>query len=435
VGVRSGLDVRSICVVGLGTIGLPTAILFANKGFHVNGYDKNPLVVQDIRAKRPAREEPELLERLVPALENGHLKVFDKPSQNDCFIISVPTLLKRDHHLNTTYLRSALEDILPFVRPHNLIILESSISPLIVDDLVVPMIKEKGFTPGVDILLAHVPERAIPGSIFREMESVERVIGGINEASSLAAADLYGHISSGHLHVTDIRTAAYVKLIENTYRDVNIALANELAILAEKVGVDGWKAIELANHHKRVHLHQPGLVGGYCIPVVPWFLIGMSPEKTRLLMTAREINDSIPMHISHLIESIITKEGIEDPKVALLGLTYKENIDDCRESPSRLICEHLRDLKIRFNVYDPHIMNKVMDEQVSEMFEALRGSDLMVVLVAHNQFSSMRPAELASLLRGRRVIDVKHCLDLESYRSSGFAVHRFGDGRLQPIRP
>jgi UDP-N-acetyl-D-mannosaminuronic acid dehydrogenase len=418
----------TICVVGLGYIGLPTAIVFANQGYKVTGFDINPKVVAAIKRKSPLIEEPELLERLTRAVDSGFLVATSEPVESDVYIISVPTPV--DHETkkpDLKYVVSATELIAPLLKKGDLVVLESTVPPGTVENVVCHHIKRTGLEPGRDIYVAHAPEKAIPGKLFYELEHNDRVIGGINIESRQRTSDIYCHLTKGKLMLTDATTAEMVKLVENTYRDVNIALANEFAMLSEKLGIDVWEVIEYANHHPRVNVHLPGPgVGGHCIAVDPWFLVDAAPKTMRLVRLAREVNDSMPKYVVQRVKRLLRDKGLNDAKVAVLGLTFKANIDDSRESPSIDICDLLRDEGMEFRAFDPYLQHNVIKEQLQDVEEVMKDADLMLVLVAHDKFRQFDPERMGNLMRTRMILDTKNGMDDEAYRAAGFDAHLLG---------
>jgi UDP-N-acetyl-D-mannosaminuronic acid dehydrogenase len=418
----------TICVVGMGYIGLPTSIIFANQGFTVRGCDINKANVEAINSCRPLIEEPELKERLKTAVDSGNLQAFDRPTQSDIYIIAVPTPV--DHETKEADLRfveSATRSILPYLKKGDLVILESTVPPGTTRDIVGKIIQETGSFKDQDIKIAHAPEQAIPGKLFYELEHNDRIVGGNDALSTEMAYQLYVYMTKGEVFKTDATTAEMVKLVENTYRDVNIALANEFALLAERLNLNIWKVIEYANHHPRVDVHQPGPgVGGHCIAVDPWFLVDTAPDLMRLVHKARVINDYMPMHVVNRVKKIFLDNKIIKPKVTVLGLTYKANVDDCRESPSITICNLLGEAGIAVSAYDPWVKNVLVKGQCQSMEEAVRDSDLMLLLVAHNENKAIDPSSMAGIMRHRLLLDTKNCVDHGSYAKAGFETHLLG---------
>src|SRR5205809_3040858 len=323
---------NNICLLGLGYIGLPTGSMFALAGKNVVGVDPSPRVQTALRSGRASIDEPELQTLVTAAINSGRLRVQTKPEAADAFIIAVPTPLDpTTNRADLTFVRQAARDIVPFLRRGNLVVLESTVPPGTTRDVLAPILAESGLVPGQDIFVAHCPERVLPGRILVELEQNDRLTGGLTPACAERAADLYQTFVKGAIMRTDATTAEMVKVMENTFRDVNVALANEFALIAERIGVDVWDAIRLANHHPRVNVLRPGPgVGGHCIAVDPWFLVGSAPEATRLIQAAREVNDAMPEHVVERLATLVAPPA----PVALLGVTYKAEVDDIRESPA-----------------------------------------------------------------------------------------------------
>ena len=290
---------NKVCVLGLGYIGLPTATVLASHGFEVVGVDSNGRVAEIINRGEIHIEEPGLLEAAQAVVQSGKLRAATEPVPADAFIIAVPTPMDSNGQADMSCVLQAAKALLPHLRPGNLILLESTSPPGTSRDLLKPFFEEAGFTLGKDLYLAYCPERVLPGKILKELIENDRVIGGMDPESTEKARSLYARFVQGQLLSTTATTAEVVKLMENTYRDVNIALANETALLCETLGVDYWEMARCANHHPRVHLHSPGPgVGGHCISVDPWFIIQTSPETTPLMLVARRRNDSMPLVVA-----------------------------------------------------------------------------------------------------------------------------------------
>ena len=324
---------KTLCVLGLGYIGLPTASTFATYGIKVTGVDTNTDIVNGLKNGEVHLFEPGLRTLVQAALRSGNLVVSDKTEPADAFIIAVPTPFKENKKADLDYVVAAAESIVPHLKEGNLVILESTSPPRTTVDMVAPILEKSGLNAGDDFHLAYSPERVLPGQILRELIENARVIGGINSASAQAGKELYGTFVTGEIILTDATTAEMVKLMENTYRDINIAAANEFARLADKFQVDVWEAIALANRHPRVEILKPGPgVGGHCISVDPWFLVEAAPETAHLIFNARQVNDSQPRY---LVDFITRKTGdLTGKKITALGLAYKANVDDLRESPA-----------------------------------------------------------------------------------------------------
>ncbi len=423
---------KTICVLGLGYIGLPTASTFATHGLRVIGVDVNPQVTQTLRNGGLHIHEPGLRTLVQAALGSGNLIISDQPRAADAFIIAVPTPFYEDKRADLRAVTAAAESIVPHLRAGNLVVLESTSPPRTTTDLVAPILERSGLRAGQDFYLAYSPERVLPGQILRELIENARVIGGIDRASAEAGRDLYALFVRGEIILTDATTAEMVKLMENTYRDVNIAIANEFARLAERFGIDVWEAIDLANRHPRVNILRPGPgVGGHCISVDPWFLVEAAPDLTPLIRTARQVNDSQPHYVVELIRRAVT--SLEGCRVAALGLAYKPDVDDLRESPAVQIVRLLGAAGARVIAYEPYKPEPHLDgiTAVSTLQEALQGADVAVLLVAHTPLKSLDPKLAAALMRSRVAVDTVNGWNAHAWEAGGFRLHRLGSGNLK----
>ncbi len=383
-------DERKVCVLGLGYIGLPTASLLGTRGFEVLGVDVSPRIVERINRAEVHIVEPDLDVLVRSAVNSGRLKAALQPQPADVFIIAVPTPLGPSNAADLSAVEAATRAIAPHVRPGNLVVLESTSPVGTTDGIVARILSEAGHDVGEDVFVAHCPERVLPGRILFELVANDRVIGGINQASTDAAVEFYSSFVRGAVIPTDARTAEMVKLAENSYRDVNIALANELSMICEEFDVSVWKLIELANRHPRVSILRPGPgVGGHCIAVDPWFLVQAAPEQARLIRTAREVNDSKRDWVVAQVCRSIAK--LRDPVIACLGLSFKADVDDLRQSPALEIVRMLRDsAEARLLVVEPHLENHPEFELVS-LENALEQADVVLVLVDHKAFKRIPP--------------------------------------------
>lgn len=421
---------KSLCVVGLGYIGLPTAVMFANSGHQVHGVDINERAINLINNKQLHIEENGLQERLEAAVDAGLLTAATSPKKADVFIIAVPSPINPDKTANLEYVRQATASIVPYLEKGNLVILESTVPPRTVEDVMMPELVKAGLAIGTELFVSHSPERVIPGRVFEELVSNDRIIGGINPESARMTVDLYQSFVQGKMHETDATTAELVKVMENTYRDVNIAFANELAKIATTLGVNIWEAIRLANFHPRVNIHQPGPgVGGHCIAVDPWFLVELDPQNAQMIHLARKTNDGMPSYTANLTRDILKAKGIENPKVAVLGLAFKGNIDDMRESPSVEVVEHIEALGLDYMAYDPHIKQNNLDKQTQDLEEALQDADAILVLTDHKAFHDYQPEQLAKMMRSKILIDTKNALSREKWEKVGYSVYVLGDAK------
>lgn len=419
---------KSICVVGLGYIGLPTAVMFANHGIKVHGVDVNPAAVKSIQEKKLHIEENGLQERLNKAVDEGFLTASTTPQEADVFIVAVPSPINPDNTANLEYVRQATASIVPYVKKGNLVILESTVPPKTVEHVMLPELIKANLEFGVDLFVAHSPERVIPGRIFEELVNNDRIVGGIDEKSSQMTKELYQTFVNGTIHLTDATTAELVKVMENTYRDVNIAFANELAKMAEKLDVNIWEAIKFANYHPRVNVHFPGPgVGGHCIAVDPWFLVELGGEQAQIIHMSRNTNDSMPRFTAQKTQAILNENKIAGGKVAVLGLAFKGNVDDMRESPSTIVIDELQNLGLDVISYDPHIKENKHATQTQSLEEATKDADIIVVLTDHNEFKAFDAADIT--VKTKIVFDTKNCLNREKWQEAGFQFHLLGDAK------
>lgn len=390
---------KKIVVIGTGYVGLPAALMWAQSGLEVVGVDINENIVRAINENTLLLNESELNELLASPEVQRNLIAQTVPCEGDVFVIAVPTPvhpLKKVADL--AYVRDALRSIAPFLKPGNLVIIESTIPPLTTRDFARPLLEElTGLRVPQDILLAHCPERILPGDIFHEIVHNDRLIGGIDEASGQASVEIYQAFVKGQLFLTDDLSAELSKLFENTYRDVNIALANEISLICEDLGADVHKVISFANRHPRVNILSPGIgVGGHCIPVDPWFLKEVAPYNARIITTARLINDEMPRRMAEKIRKAV--KNVENPKIVALGATYKRNCEDMRESPAGEIVHLLKDEGYNVTHFDP-LVEKM---QYTSIEEIAKGADLIVVLVRHDQITQELNEKETNILNAMR---------------------------------
>jgi len=415
------LDFRSVCVIGMGYIGLPTASIFASQGLQVTGMDIHQDITKGLQAGQLHIFEPGLREAVLEALEAGRLEIASKVQPADAFIIAVPTPFYKDKRADMRAVIAASESIVPHLKKGNLVILESTSPPRTTLDIVAPILEKSGLKAGEDFLLSYSPERVLPGKILSELVKNPRVIGGIDRASAEAGRDLYQTFVKGEIILTDATTAETVKLMENTSRDINIAIANEFARLAQQFDVDIWEAIGIANRHPRVEILQPGVgVGGHCISVDPWFLVEAAPENAKLIKTAREVNDGQPAFVGILIER--AAGGLAGKNIALLGLSFKPNVDDLRESPAVKLARHLQKAGAEVAAFEPFRMDAGLEEitQVESLEAALIDSDLIVLAVAHDQFKGLDPKAVKQQTRAELVFDAVRAWDKAAWELAGF---------------
>lgn len=412
---------NQICVMGLGYIGLPTATLFAKNGIRVLGVDVTQSICDTINKGEIHIEEPFLEELVRDAVKSGMLKASVKPERADAFIICVPTPITKDKKADLSYVVSAARMIAPVLKKGDLVILESTVSPLCTEEVLVPELEKSGLSAKEDIFVAHCPERVLPGQIIRELKENNKIIGGYTEKGALLAKELYSVFVEGELCITDATTAEMCKLMENTYRDVNIALANELAIICEQIGVNAWEVIKYANKHPRVRLHMPGPgVGGHCIAVDPWFVVERAGEAAKIIAMSRRTNDGMPQHVLGRIRHI-APEG----KVLLLGCTYKPDVDDTRESPVIALYELLEKSGYEADIYDPHVEKYAS----GSLYEKAAGASLAVLSVNHSEFRDIDYARLKAAMKEAKLLDTRNALDRGKAKKAGFACYLLGDGR------
>lgn len=379
-----------ICILGLGYIGLPSAALLANKGYQVQGVDVSSHVVDTINRGEIHIVEPELDAFVRSAVNSGHLKASLQPETSDIFILAVPTPFHDGFVPNIDYVLEAAKSIADVVRPGNVVILEST-SPVGTTEKVAKTLEESG----VDISqvhIAHCPERVLPGHIMRELVENDRIVGGIDPEAGEIVADFYRTFVSGEVLVTDARTAEMAKLTENSFRDVNIAFANELSILCDKFKIDVWELIRLANRHPRVNILQPGTgVGGHCIAVDPWFIVDAGGEDARIIRAAREINDYKTEWVTARVLSEVQhfeKNFDKKPTVACMGLAFKPNIDDLRESPALEVFQALVAENIDVLAVEPNLKEH-KSIRLHDFIDASNTADIVIYLVAHKEFSGL----------------------------------------------
>ena len=426
---------RKICVVGLGYIGLPTALLFAVSGYEVVGVDIKRSIIEKVNRKVMPFDEKGLQELLIKAIDSHRFRASTTPEKADVFIIAVPTPFdKKNRMADLGYVIEATKSIASLLEKGNLVIIESTVPPGVCEKCIIPILEENcntgkvGLKAKEDFFVAHCPERAIPGNTLYEMMNNDRIIGGIDEKSSELARELYESFVTGNIYVTSIRTAEMVKLMENTYRDINIALANEFAQIAEEAGIDVWEAIELANKHPRVNILKPGPgVGGHCIAVDPWFLTEDS-TKSRIISLAREINDGMPVYVLHILKDMLNKLKKENLTITItiFGVTYKGNVSDTRETPALKFIRLAEKEGYKVKIYDPHVKDGDFEYPILPLEDAVQDSDCIVVIADHSEFKSLSPDEIGKLMRTRKIFDTRNCLDREKWKEAGFEVKILG---------
>lgn len=399
-----------INVIGLGYIGLPTALMMASHGVEVVGTDYNKELVSTLNAGKTTFKEKGLDKLFADALNSG-IKFTTEYQVTDTYIVSVPTPYdKFSKKVDACYVVAAVKSVMDVCPKGATVVIESTVSPGTIDKYVRPVIEKNGFTIGKDINLVHAPERIIPGNMVYELLHNNRTIGADDKEIGEKVKNLYASFCQGEIVVTDIRTAEMTKVVENTFRAVNIAFANELAKICRHDNMDVYEIIKICNMHPRVNILQPGPgVGGHCISVDPWFLVGDYPSLTNVINESMKTNDSMPEFVLNRIYEIMKEKGMTDiSRVGLYGLTYKENVDDMRESPTLQLLENQeRHLAAPLKVYDPFITNDVVANQYHDLDKFLEDTDLVVIMVNHNEIK-----ENMDKLNGKVILDTRKCCEL-----------------------
>lgn len=439
---------KKVSVIGLGYIGLPTAAMLASRGISVVGVDVDAKTVETINTGKVHIVEPDLDIVVHSVVNTGNLRAVTTPEPADAFLITVPTPCTDNHKPDLSYVEAAVKSIAPVIRAGNLIILEST-SPVgttekisqqlakLRDDLIFPHQNPAE----ANVYIAYCPERVMPGQIIRELIENDRIIGGITTACTDRAKSLYELFVKGECITTDSRTAEMSKLTENAFRDVNIAFANELSMICDKLKINVWELIKLANRHPRVNILKPGPgVGGHCIAIDPWFIVSAAPDESRLIRTARAVNDSKPLFVLEKINK--AAEHFSNPTLACLGLAYKPNTDDLRESPALKIMQQLaQSSSFHVNVVEPNISALPAELEANKRFrlteldDALAASDIIVLMVMHKEFKTLD----AHLLAGKKFIhfvsaeDQSPAASLDNTRYQGRRVSEYGQMMINRI--
>ncbi|MCK8061255.1 MULTISPECIES: nucleotide sugar dehydrogenase [unclassified Fusibacter] len=402
---------KKINVIGLGYIGLPTALMFAKSGVEVIGTDLNDKLVDSLSKGKLTFEEDGLEELFKAAIESG-IKFTTEYQKTDTYIVAVPTpYINSSKKLDPKYVISAVNAIIDVCEKGAVIIIESTISPGSIDKYVRPEIENRGVAIGDEIHLVHAPERIIPGNMIYELEHNSRTVGSDDPQVGELVKELYSCFCKSEIVVTDIRSAEMSKVVENTYRDVNIAFANELAKICREDNMDVYEIIRIANKHPRVNILQPGPgVGGHCISVDPWFLVGDYPDLTNLILTARKINDSMPTHVLGRIRDIMREHNITDiSKIGIYGLSYKENVDDTRESPTLQLLERMDEhLAFGVKVYDPFIKERMVNHQFMNFEDFLNEIEILVIITAHDHIKNN-----LDLVKDKLILDTKNICNFD----------------------
>ncbi len=393
-----------VCIIGQGYIGLPTAALFTRNHCEVVGVDVNEEIVNNLNKGIIHIEEPGISEIIKNAVENKVYTASLTPQKADAFIITVPTpYIVENYSCDLSYVVNACESILPYLEKGNTIIIESTIAPMSTDETIKPIFEKAGFTIGKDLYLAHCPERVLPGRIIEELIHNDRIIGGITPECSKKASEVYGQFVEGDLMLTEAKTAELSKCMENTFRDVNIALANELAKICAEIGVNALDVIKMANKHPRVNLHSPGPgVGGHCLAIDPYFIYAKAPETAKIIKLARDTNNSMPAFVCENVKKIIS-----NGKIAVLGVSYKGNTGDDRESPAYEIIAKLKQDGYEIAIHDPHIKN---DSFVS-LDSATKDADLILILCDHNEFKNLDYDLISKNMKKTVLFDTKNIIN------------------------
>ncbi|MDO5831581.1 MAG: nucleotide sugar dehydrogenase [Methanobrevibacter sp.] len=391
-----------ICIIGQGYIGLPTAALFSRSHCEVVGVDISEEMINNLNKGIIHIEEPGIANIIKNAIENKTYTASLTPQKADAFIITVPTpYIAENYSCDLSYVITACESILPYIEKGNVVIVESTIAPMSTDETIKPIFEKAGFTIGEDLYLAHCPERVLPGRIIEELIHNDRIIGGVTPECARKASEVYGQFVEGELMLTEAKTAELSKCMENTFRDVNIALANELAKICTEIGVNALDVIEMANKHPRVNLHSPGPgVGGHCLAIDPYFIYAKAPETAKIIKLARDTNKSMPKFVCDNVKKIIS-EG----KIAVLGVSYKGNTGDDRESPAyEIIADLSSDYEIA--IHDPHIDNP----NFVSFDDAIKDANLILILCDHDEFKHLDYDSVKSGMESPIIFDTKNII-------------------------
>lgn len=402
---------KLVNVIGLGYIGLPTALILAANGNKVIGTDISPRVVNRLNNGDPGFEEPGLKELFLEATENG-IRFTTEYTEADIYIVAVPTpYLKASKKVDAQYVQNAVREIIRVCGNDAVVVIESTISPGTIDSKIRPIV---GMCEEKTVHLAHAPERIIPGSMIYELENNNRTIGADSIEVGELIKTLYQSFNKGEIVLTDIKTAEMTKVVENTFRDINIAFANELAKICRADNMNVYEIIRIANKHPRVNILTPGPgVGGHCISVDPWFLVGDYPGLANIILAARKINDSMPEFVLERVSEIMIENGITDnSRVGIYGLTYKENVDDIRESPTLQLLECMeKHLARNVKVFDPLVKSDVVENQYHDFDKFLKDTDLVIIMVGHDHIK-----QNIEKLSNKLIFDTRNICDKDVYK-------------------
>jgi UDP-N-acetyl-D-mannosaminuronic acid dehydrogenase len=414
---------KNICVVGCGYIGLPTAAVFADSGCNVLAVDINERIVDGINQGRPFFEEPGLTDMIEKAVKEGNLKAATKPQPADVFIIAVPTPFKDDAYksCDLTNVLQAIDSVVPYAKRGDIVVVESTIAPRSIEDFIAPVFAAAGFTLGEDLYLAHCPERVLPTNIIYELVNNNRIIGGYTPACAEKAADIYRVIVRGDILLTEAKTAEMSKCMENAYRDINIALANELAIICDELSINCLDVIGLTNRHPRVNILAPGPgVGGHCLAIDPYFISSKTPDKANIIRLARATNESMPAFVLAKTKKLLLDQGlsVSHSKVAILGAAYKGNVSDCRESPALDIISSIQKAGSIVDVFDPYVV-----EYDKSLEEVMQDADIALVLTDHDEFKEDALRKYIGIMRTPLIFDTRNIV----FPLEGARVVNFGN--------
>ncbi|NHJ48130.1 MAG: nucleotide sugar dehydrogenase [Asgard group archaeon] len=415
-----------ICILGLGYIGLPTSLLFATSGHQVLGIDINPKVVKSLNDGKLHFEEKGMQKLFEKTIKDKTFRASEKVEPSDVFIVCVQTPLDKSYNVSDlNYVKTACEMVYPHLKKGNLVIIESTISPGSSETLFRKVLEKSGLKVEQDFHLIHCPERAIPGNTVFEMINNHRIVGGMSKKGLAKAKELYqSFVPEDKITLTDIRTAEIVKLMENTYRDLNIALANEFAMISEDLGIDVWDAIKLANYHPRVNIHKPGPgVGGHCLAIDPWFLTEQS-FNAQLIQQARSVNDSMPTYTLLLTKKLLDSDAAF-PTITILGVAYKGNVDDARETPALKFIHLAEKQGYLIKIHDPHVI-EFHGRELLSLDEAVKDSDCIVVITDHDAFKEINPEKIGKMMKHKKVLDARNILDHKSWEKAGFEIKVLG---------
>jgi UDP-N-acetyl-D-mannosaminuronic acid dehydrogenase len=412
----------NVAVIGLGYIGLPTAALLAQSGHRVYGYDANAQLRRSLQMCDVDVSEPPVRAAVLDAMRTAQLHVVDRVPNAQAYIMCLPTPT-HEGKPDLSYVERAAADVAAVAEPGAMLVLESTVPPGTTERVIERALRNVGKSID-DFHVAHCPERVIPGSIMAELRSNARVVGGRTPQDAELVRGLYASFCRGEIALTTPAVAEFVKVVENTYRDVNIAFANELALFAEELGVDVWETIAIANKHPRVNILQPGPgVGGHCIPVDPHFLSDANPFVTELIQAARRVNERMPYKIVRRIGDLVDSSA--GRKIALLGAAYKADVDDARESPTIRIDALLRERGYDTSIYDP-LVRSFVRPLAATLDEAVSGSDAIVLVTSHTVFSAIDPLAMRAIVRAPRLIDSRRFFDTEAWQRAGFESYVLG---------